>query len=90
MTRREAREQAFCLLFEQAVSGCGMEEIIAAAAEARDLAPNSFTEELAYGVEENQEKLDAVISGCVRGWNPQAKSHRPPCAKAPAPPWKAS
>ncbi len=69
MTRREAREQAFCLLFEQAVSGCGMEEIIAAAAEARDLAPNSFTEELAYGVEENQEKLDAVISGCVRGWS---------------------
>lgn len=69
MTRREAREQAFCLLFEQSVGGCAMEEIISAAAEARDLAPNSFTEELAYGVEENRERLDQVIGGSVRGWS---------------------
>lgn len=69
MTRREARKQAFCLLFEQAVSGEAMEDIIHAAAEARDLVPDSFSEELAYGAEENQEKLDGIISGAAKGWS---------------------
>ena len=44
MTRREAREQAFCLLFQQTVSGDAMDEILGAAHEARDLVPDSFTE----------------------------------------------
>ena len=61
MTRREAREQAFCLLFEQAAGGERMEDILKAAHEARDLVPNSFTEELVFGVEENREKIDGVV-----------------------------
>lgn len=69
MTRREARKQAFCLLFEQAVSGEAMEDIIHAAAEARDLVPDSFSEELAYGAEENREKLDEVIGSAAKGWS---------------------
>ena len=69
MTRREAREQAFCILFEQAVRGEDVEEIIRAAAEARDLVPNSFTEELAYGAEEHQSQLDAMIGGAAKGWS---------------------
>ena len=69
MTRREAREQAFCILFEQAVRGEDVEEIIRAAAEARDLVPNSFTEELAYGAEEHQSQLDEMIGGAAKGWS---------------------
>ncbi len=69
MTRREAREQAFCLLFEQALGGEDMEEIILSAAQARDLVPNSFAESLAYGVEENQEKIDRVITENIQGWS---------------------
>lgn len=68
MTRREARKEAFCLLFEQAVSGEAMENIIQTANEARDLAPDPFSETLAYGVEEHQEELDQIISANLRGW----------------------
>ena len=69
MTRREAREQAFCLLFEQAAGGERMEDILKAAHEARDLVPNSFTEELVFGVEENREKIDGVVRENLRGWS---------------------
>ncbi len=69
MTRREAREQAFCLLFEQAVGGEKMNDILHAATEARDLIPDPFAEEIALGVEEQAEKIDQVISENIRGWN---------------------
>ena len=69
MTRREAREQAFCLLFEQAAGGGEMEEILQAAHEARDLVPNSFTESLVFGVEENRDKIDGLIRENLRGWS---------------------
>lgn len=69
MTRREAREQAFCLLFEQAVSGERMDDILHAAAEARDLIPHPFAEELALGAQEQGEKIDGVISENIRGWS---------------------
>ena len=69
MTRREAREQAFCLLFEQAAGGGEMEEILQAAQEARDLVPNSFTESLVFGVEENRDKIDGLIRENLRGWS---------------------
>lgn len=69
MTRREAREQAFCLLFQQTVSGDPIDEILGAAHEARDLVPDSFTERLCYGVEEHMEDIDGLIEGNLRGWN---------------------
>ncbi len=71
MKRKEAREQAFCILFEHAVTGETMDEILHAAAEARDFIPNSFAEEEAFGVEENLEQIDSVISKNIRGWNMQ-------------------
>lgn len=71
MKRKEAREQAFCILFEHAVTGETMDEILHAAAEARDFIPNSFAEEEAFGVEENLEQIDNVISKNIRGWNMQ-------------------
>lgn len=69
MTRREAREQAFCLLFEQAAGGEKMDDILHAAGEARDLIPDPFAEELALGVEGQMEKLDGIISENIRGWS---------------------
>lgn len=69
MTRREAREQAFCLLFQQAAGGDCVDDILRAAHEARDLVPDSFAESLCYGVEENQEKIDGIIGENLRGWN---------------------
>lgn len=69
LTRREAREQAFQVLFEQAVTGEKVEDIFHNATEARDFVPNSFTEEIAFGVEENLEELDRQIASYARGWS---------------------
>ncbi len=69
MTRREAREQAFCILFEQAVTEEKIDEILHAATEARDLIPDDFAEAAAFGVEEHLEEIDGVIGEHIRGWN---------------------
>ena len=68
MTRREAREQAFCILFEQAAGGESIEDILTAAEEARDFAPGSYARKAALGVEEHQKEIDAIISQNIRGW----------------------
>lgn len=83
MTRREEREQAFCILFEQAVTGESVENILHAAAEAREfvsdpsgeedriwsLPPSAFAEAEAFGAEEHLEELDRVIGSNIKGWN---------------------
>ena len=69
MTRREAREQAFILVFEQAVRGEPMDDILHDAAEARDLIPSAFAEREALGVEEHQAEVDETIEKHIRGWS---------------------
>ena len=61
MTRREAREQAFILVFEQTVREEPMDSILHDAVEARDLIPSSFAEREALGVEEHREEVDQAI-----------------------------
>lgn len=69
MTRREAREQDFILVFEQTVQGESMDAILHDAAEARDFVPDSFAESEALGVEAHREEIDAIIEAHIRGWN---------------------
>ena len=69
MTRREARSDAFCLIFEQAVSGEPMDSIIQSANLARDLTPHAFSEALAYGTESHQPELDQLIARHLHGWS---------------------
>lgn len=69
MTRREAREQAFCILFEQTVSGDKVDDVLHNATEARDFIPDSFAEAVAFGAEENREEIDAAIKKNIRGWS---------------------
>ncbi len=69
MKRSEAREQAFCVLFEQAVTGAPVQEILQAASEARDLVLNSFAEAEAFGVEEHAREIDQVIERHLKGWS---------------------
>ena len=69
MTRREAREQAFILVFEQAVREEPMDSILHDAVEARDLIPSSFAEREALGVEEHREEVDQAIEKHIRGWS---------------------
>ena len=60
MTRREAREQAFILVFEQAVREEPMDGILHDAAEARDFVPGSFAEGEALGVEAHRQEIDQL------------------------------
>ena len=69
MTRREAREQALCLVFERLFKDEPLPEIIALAVEARELAPDSFAEKLAAGVYEQIDAIDAKIEKYSIGWS---------------------
>ena len=69
MTRREAREQAFILVFELTVREEPLDAILHDAAEARDFAPHSFAEREALGVEEHREEIHRTIEQHIRGWS---------------------
>lgn len=68
MNRREAREQAFVLIFERSINHDTTEQIIDAAELSSDLIVSDFAEKIALGVEENEETLDAQIEQNIRGW----------------------
>ncbi len=71
MTRREARETAFALLFENTFSEEGMETVIADAKEAETLSPDDFAVSLAIGATENQEAIDQRIADASHKWSVQ-------------------
>lgn len=71
MTRHEAREIAFALLFENTFSDEGIEAVIADAQEAETLAPNAFAISLACGVTEHIDEIDETIEGASHKWSVQ-------------------
>lgn len=62
MTRREAREQAFLLIFEKNFTSDSIPEMIEAATEARNLVFDEFSVSLATGVCDHVPKLDQFIA----------------------------
>ena len=66
--KREARKQAFSLLFEQIFQKETMEDIIQDARDARDLEVDKFTKKLISGVETNIEEIDKLIEANLKGW----------------------
>ena len=68
MKRREAREQAFVLIFERSFSHDTTEQIIDAAGLCSDIMIDDFAEKIAVGAEENEEAIDALIEKNIRGW----------------------
>lgn len=69
MTRREEREQAFLLVFQQLINRNTIEEIIDAAEESAEIRIAEFAERLASGVEENNAVVDDKIEKNIRGWS---------------------
>lgn len=69
MTRREEREQAFILVFQQLINRNTIEEIIDAAEESAEIRIAEFAERLASGVEENNAVVDDRIEKNIRGWS---------------------
>ncbi len=68
MKRREAREQAFILIFERSINHDTTEQIIDAAEMSNDIMIDEFAEKTAVGVEENEDALNAQIEKNIRGW----------------------
>ncbi|MEE1239504.1 MAG: transcription antitermination factor NusB [Acutalibacteraceae bacterium] len=69
MTRKQAREEAFILVFEKEFNDNGIEDILEAAAEARDLEPDEYINAVFKGVYEHLEELDSIISESSVGWS---------------------
>ena len=69
MTRSEAREQAFIVLFERIFnSDLTIAEIIDAAQEEGLIKINGFAASLLKNAQENEEAIDMLISENLKGW----------------------
>ncbi len=69
MTRKEAREEAFILIFEKELNPCTNEELIELAKEVRDIEPDEYIYDVFCGVFKNLSEIDAVISKYSVGWS---------------------
>ena len=70
MTRKEARDQAFVLIFEKGINNESVEDILEAAKECRNFLEDEdgYTLKVFTGVFERQEEIDSVISKNLTGW----------------------
>ena len=75
MNRKEARENAFLLLYEGVCKKDeSAEEIYQKATEERDLAVNDYVKDVFFGVYTNMEALEAVIAKNLVGWKKERVS----------------
>ena len=71
MTRKEAREEAFRLLFETEFrTDEDPNEIFAISEENREVASNSYIKTVYFGVQEHLDEIDALIVRHSNGWKP--------------------
>lgn len=70
MTRKEAREIAFAIVFESSFHSEGLDYILENAADGRDLSlpDGSFAKELARITIEKRDELDEIITSCSNHW----------------------
>lgn len=71
MTRKEARNQAFILIFEKQINGAEIEEVLDAAKECRDFIEDQdgFAVKAFTGTFANIEEIDSIISNNLsQGW----------------------
>ncbi len=68
MNRKQAREEAFILIFEKEFNSDNLDDILSLAMEVRDIEPDDYINKVFFGVFENLEKIDEVISENAVGW----------------------
>lgn len=69
MTRKEARQEAFQLLFETEFrADAAPEAIYALSKEDREFAENDYVKAVYFGVREHLEEIDAMIARHSNGW----------------------
>lgn len=69
MTRKQAREEAFILIFEKEFNSDSLEDILSLAKEVRDIEPDDYIKNVFFGVFENIENIDEMISKNAVGWS---------------------
>ena len=66
--KREAREQAFALVFEMIFNNAPVEELVDSASQCRDIAVSGYAVKAASAVREHREELDAIIDRFSAKW----------------------
>lgn len=69
MTRKEAREITFAILFEKAITNEEFDIIIENAKESRDIVTDDFIMNHLNGIDENINNINNVIESNLKGWN---------------------
>lgn len=69
MTRREAREAAFLLLFEQGFKDAAPDETLSLAAESREMKISGFGKGLFSGTLQNLEAIDEKLDNALIKWD---------------------
>ena len=69
MTRKQAREEAFILIFEKQFNDDPISDILATAVEVRDITPDDYIKTVFSGVFDTVEEIDSVISKNAVGWS---------------------
>ncbi|MCQ2478263.1 MAG: transcription antitermination factor NusB [Clostridia bacterium] len=69
MTRKQAREEAFILIFEKQINGESTEDILELAKEVREIEPDEYTVNTFVGVFDKIETIDSLISENLKGWS---------------------
>lgn len=68
VTRREAREQAFVIIFEKSINHLSVDEILENAKDAREFKENEYILKTVNGVFDNLTEIDSLISENLKGW----------------------
>lgn len=69
MTRKQAREEAFILVFEKGFNDDALEDILSLAEEVRDIKADEYVKTVFFGVYENVNEIDEIISQNAVGWS---------------------
>ena len=69
MTRREAREETFILIFEKQFNDDNLDSVFELATDVRDIMPNEYIKSTFFGTFENLEVIDSIISKYAVGWS---------------------
>ena len=72
MTRKEAREATFELLFESSFKKDEKPfDIYEISAENREIEDDAYVRGVFFGVMENEQAIDEMIGSCSNGWKPE-------------------
>lgn len=68
MTRKQAREEAFILIFEKVFNSDSVDEVLELATQVRDFTADEYIKTVFFGVYSNLEAIDEIISNNSIGW----------------------